>query len=201
MENFHGYTSLILASASRQRRELLEQVTDIPFEIIVPVIDERVFFVDKPPERAVFLAAQTKAASTALEYPLSLVIGADTVAVHQGAVIGKPDDDDDARAMLRLLRNGSHTVLTGLTVIGCGEITSEVVTTEVRMRDYSDDEIEAYVRSGEPMGKAGAYAIQGKGALLVDSVSGCYSNVVGLPLARLGEIMLTYGVSLFADTI
>lgn len=125
-----------------------------------------------------------------------VVIAADTVVVLDGKVIGKPEDEDDAKRILAALSGREHSVITGVTVI-CGErVLVDALTTTVRFRKLSDEEISGYVASGEPLDKAGAYGIQGRGVLLVEAIEGCYSNVVGLPLVRLGEMLAKIGVRL-----
>ena len=124
------------------------------------------------------------------------ILGADTVVVLDGTPLGKPRDADEARRMLRALRGRWHEVVTGLALFVPERGTAtDFVVTRVKMRNYGDDEIEAYVRTGEPLDKAGAYGIQGLGGLLVEEIHGCYYNVVGLPLSRLAEMMRAFGLS------
>lgn len=175
---------LILASGSPRRRELLAQMGVEP--VVRPVdVDET----PRPGEEAagyVLRLASEKARQRA--EPGELVLAADTVVAlpteEDGDLLGKPVDEDDARAMLRRLRRRSHQVLTGVALWdpAAGSEELSVVVTEVVFGPMSDEEIDAYVRSGEPMDKAGAYAIQGLGGLFVERIEGNYSNVVGLPL-------------------
>ena len=118
-----------------------------------------------------------------------VVIAADTVVVLDDKVIGKPKNVEEAKEMLRALSGRSHRVLTGIAVFYKEEETVETVTTSVRFRKLTSEEIDAYIATGEPMDKAGAYGIQGHGALLVESIEGCYNNVVGLPLTKLYQML------------
>lgn len=122
------------------------------------------------------------------------VIGADTIVVIDGSVLGKPADEGDAKRMVRMLQGRTHTVMTGAAVVRPdGAMLSCVEKTQVTFRSMTEDEAEAYVEQGESMDKAGAYAIQGKGMLLVQRVDGCYFNVVGLPLERLSRMLAELG--------
>ena len=124
----------------------------------------------------------------------AIVIGADTVVSLDGGILGKPPDTDGAAAMLRRLSGRRHEVFTGIALKGPGDReTRDCVRTEVRMRKLSAEEIERYVESGEPMDKAGSYGIQGRGARFVESINGCYYNVVGLPIARLSAMLEELG--------
>jgi len=128
--------------------------------------------------------------------PGEIVIGADTLVVLDGQIFGKPVDADDARRMLTELAGRRHTVFTGVAVILNGQAWTDVATTEVAIRSLTGEEISAYVATGEPLDKAGAYAIQGLGALLVERIEGCYYNVVGLPLVILAKLLEKAGVRL-----
>lgn len=180
---------LILASGSPRRKEILG-LFDRPFEIITSDIEEPVNESD-PPEVTVMALALEKALDVASRVPVgSLVIGADTLVYCEG-YMGKPLDHADARQMLERLQGREHEVYTGVAVIRAGsdEKTVDSVCTRVIMKPLSSDQIQCYIDSGEPMGKAGAYAIQGKGTLLIEGIQGDYFNVVGLPVQRLGEIL------------
>jgi septum formation protein len=122
------------------------------------------------------------------------VIAADTVVVAEGVILGKPQDAEEAVKMLKQLSGKTHKVLTGIAIAYAGEIFAEVCETKVVFRDLSEDEIKQYVATGEPLDKAGAYGIQGKGAVLVEKIDGCYNNVVGLPLTRMQLILAKLGV-------
>ena len=122
------------------------------------------------------------------------VIAADTVVVAEGVILGKPQDAEEAVKMLKQLSGKTHKVLTGIAIAYAGEILAEVCETKVVFRELSEDEIKQYVATGEPLDKAGAYGIQGKGAVLVEKIDGCYNNVVGLPLTRMQLILAKLGV-------
>ena len=174
---------LILASQSPRRQALLRAV-GIKFCVIVPEIEEFV------PSRASGRYAQV-AQRTALAKAKAVagtrrdvVLGADTIVVSAGEILGKPRDEEDARRMLGELSGRRHRVYTGVALV-CGDRRSlGYERTEVAFRRLSKNEIDGYVRSGEPMDKAGAYAVQGKGAALIQSIRGCYTNVIGLPLPK-----------------
>jgi septum formation protein len=184
---------LILASQSPRRRKLLA-AAGIAFDVVVPEGE------DVPPPRArrygplaQRLAAQ-KAASVAARVP-GLVLGADTIVVCEGAVLGKPATEEEARAMLRQLSGRRHFVYTGVALIEGPRRLVGYERTEVWFRALREDDIERYLATGEPMDKAGAYAIQGAGAALIATIRGCYTNVIGLPvpkvLAMLEELART----------
>jgi nucleoside triphosphate pyrophosphatase len=180
---------LVLASASPRRRALLEQV-GLCFEVR-PVEDaeDTAPANDAPAEHA-RKSAETKAVAASRADPGVLVLGADTVVALDGRVLGKPRDEAEAVTMLAALSGREHEVHTGVAMgYGGRVLLADVVTTRVRFRRLSPEEIADYVRSGEPMDKAGAYGIQGRGALLVAGIEGCYSNVVGLPLSRTWELL------------
>lgn len=148
------------------------------------------------PAEAVMRLAAEKGRAVAREWPGHIVVAADTVVTLDGRILGKPRDRAEALAMLQTLAGRTHRVMTGLALffedrcLVCSE------TTEVSFRTLSDEELRAYVATGECDDKAGAYGIQGKGALLVASIRGCYFNVVGLPLAKLSEMLLELGVNM-----
>lgn len=125
-----------------------------------------------------------------------LVIGADTVVVRDGEILGKPSSLEEARGMLRKLRGGLHTVVSGVALVdaGTGGIATRAVETVVWMRDLTDEEVDAYIETGESLGKAGSYAIQGLGQVFIERIEGCYTNVVGLPLPALYEMLREKGV-------
>ncbi len=176
---------LILASASPRRAELLKQA-GIPFRQIISGVNENL---DDPadPQEHVRELSRRKAEDVARQISSGIVLGADTVVVLNGQILGKPSDEKEAAKMLRLLSGRTHQVYTGLTLIHVADKTSvsHVEVTEVTFRKLSNDEIAAYVATGEPLDKAGSYGIQGRGALLVSGIKGCYFNVVGLPMAGL----------------
>ena len=183
---------LVLASASPRRQELLRNA-NIPFEVQPAHIDEDPL----PNELAKACAerlAREKAQAIAQKRPNDAVLGADTVVVIDNQILNKPADAPDAARMLRLLSGRTHQVITGicLAVRGQSEVASE--TTAVTMSEISEEEIAAYVATGEPMDKAGAYAIQGIASRWIPRIEGDYSNVVGLPVARVFEMLRRAGM-------
>ena len=182
-------SKLILASASPRRAEILRTV-GWPFEALPADIDES----RRAGEDAVTYVervARAKAEAAALLAPGATVLGADTVVVVENEILGKPVDDEDARRMLRLLRDRWHQVLTGVALVNpeAGSLKVAHEVTEVRFAEMSEDEISWYVASGEPMDKAGAYAIQGQGARFVKEIRGDYFNIVGLPVRLVYELV------------
>ena len=187
--------SLVLASASPRRAELLAQI-GVAFTIQSADIDESILPTEDP-AKYVRRLANAKAREVALSIAQqAFVLGADTVVVVDGEVLGKPKELDDAAQMLAKLSGREHHVLTGVALVEspqARQIQSFVVTTAVRFRCLSSQEITAYLNSGEPMDKAGGYGIQGLGGALVKSITGSYSNVVGLPLAETHELLSGVG--------
>ena len=166
----------------------------ITFEVVDPGdVDETI---SGDPEDAVRRNALSKALKVARGVGEGLVVSADTIVVLDDGILGKPSSASEAEEMLRTLRGSVHRVLTGLAVVeaGSGRVETDVVETRVRMLEFSDEDLEAYVATGESLGKAGGYAIQGLGAVLVEEVRGCYYNVVGLPLSRLNTLLKEFGV-------
>ncbi len=183
---------IILASGSPRRRELLTQI-GLSFRVVVSDADEDV---DKalPPAEQVALISQRKAEAVARLCPDALVIAADTIVALDGAVMGKPHSEAEAVEMLSRLSGKTHEVYTGFTLRRGEETLTQTERTPVTFRALSPREIAAYVASGEPMDKAGAYGIQGLGALLVQGIRGDYFNVMGLPLCKLGQALEHFGV-------
>ncbi len=181
---------LVLASASPRRRELLASVGVVPV-VIEPDVDET----PEPGEQAVALVSRLAAVkSGAVEVaPNDIVIGADTVVVIDGDILGKPTDVEHARTMLQQLSGRSHETMTAVSVRIGDFVATEVSTTVVTFRHLADPEIDWYLATGEPLGKAGAYAIQGAAALFITSIAGSYSNVVGLPLSLLDDLLAHIG--------
>ena len=186
---------LVLASASPRRRELLACL-GIPFEVTEPRIDEGA--ASGRPERVARRLAVAKARAVAARQPGAAVLAADTVVAHRGTMLGKPHDAGEAREMLRRLRGESHRVITAVAVIPRGgrAVLLRHPETEVTMRRYTDEEIEASVARGDPFDKAGAYAIQDELLRPVASYEGCYCNVVGLPLWTTVELLRRAGVDI-----
>ncbi len=184
---------IVLASQSPRRRELLGRL-GLNFTIKTSQLDESAFTAPTPQDLVQCLSRE-KALSVAREEPPdTLVLGADTVVVLDGQTLGKPSGPEQARAMLRRLSGRTHEVCTGLTLCRGEEILTQAEHTLVTFRPLDEGEIAAYVRSGEPLDKAGAYGIQALGSLFVSGISGDYSNVVGLPLCRLGKMLKHFGV-------
>ncbi|MCE5198696.1 Maf family protein [bacterium] len=184
---------VILASASPRRKELLSLIFET-FRVIPSEFDESLVPGDLPPKEHVVYSSLMKARDVAARHPDSLVIGADTVVVADETILGKPTDAGDAGCMLRLLSGRTHQVYTGFTVVYGGIERTGHECTDVTFRELSDEIISRYIASGEPMDKAGAYAIQGKGAVLITSINGDYFNVVGLPIYKLSSILEEFGV-------
>ena len=162
---------------------------------MIPSDLEETLAAGSPREAAARLALD-KARAVATRLPEGVVLGADTIVVIDGVVLGKPAGADEARRMLRRLRGREHEVITGVAVVEAGSGRSEAtaVVSLVRMAEYGEAEIDAYVASGEPLDKAGAYAIQGAGQALVAGLDGSYSNVVGLPLEETARMLEAFGV-------
>ena len=178
--------ALILASQSPRRKELLALLGK-SFVIRVADIDETM-----DPSKPVFdeVARVSGAKACAVEHNKEdIVIAADTVVVCDGTVLGKPKDEQDAFYMLSMLSGRTHQVMTGLSVIKSGVLTSVTEVTDVHFRKLSEKEILDYIATGEPMDKAGSYGIQGGASLFVDWIHGDYFNVVGLPVCRLGQLL------------
>lgn len=184
---------LILASQSPRRRELLTQMGFSDF-MICPAQGEEVIDPALTPGQLVEALSRQKAAEVAHTAPDAVVIAADTVVTADGRVLGKPQSKEDAAAMLRFLSGRTHTVYTGVTVQQNTQISTQHEATQVRFRPLTQEEISAYIASREPMDKAGAYGIQGLGALLVEGIEGDYFNVVGLPICRLGQMLAEFGI-------
>ena len=185
--------ALILASASPRRRELLATL-DLPFSVMPAHVDERRHAAE-PPASYVARLAREKAEQLAEQHPSAWVLGADTVVVLDPCILGKPADGAEARAMLRRLSGRQHTVMTGVAVVhrGRGTTQCDVVSTRVRFRTLQGADIDAYIATGEPFDKAGAYAVQGVGGQFVAALEGCYNNVVGLPLQRTMALLQAAG--------
>ena len=178
---------VILASASPRRQELMKLLYDQV--VVIPAqSDERTE--ETEPSRMVVELAKNKATEVAMKVPRgSVVIGADTVVAVDGAVLGKPKDQDDAQKMLQLLSGRSHQVFTGVAVLLENTCIADYEMTTVEFAPMTESEIRDYVSTGEPMDKAGAYGIQGGAARFIRRIDGCYYNVMGLPVHKLYEIL------------
>ncbi|RKZ28542.1 septum formation protein Maf [bacterium] len=182
---------IYLASSSPRRREILSRV-GIHFETVPRIpFDERKFARGKPDEYAKKIAEEKVRKAILPDNADGIVIAFDTIVFIDGEILGKPKDEDEAKLFLKKLSGRWHTVYTGIAVRKTGEdeIFSDVEATDVLFSELTDDEIDIYVSSGEPMDKAGAYGIQELGAMLVEKVNGCFYNVVGLPLFRLTDVL------------
>lgn len=176
----------ILASASPRRRELLG-LFGVPFVIRAADIDEAMD-ASKPAFDEVARVSRLKALAVERSAE-DIVVAADTIVVCEGRVLGKPHSEEEAKAMLHLLSGRAHQVMTGCTVLRGEEAETFTEVTDLTFRALSDEEIDAYVASGEPMDKAGAYGIQGGAALFCPGIQGDYYNVMGLPVCRLGQVL------------
>ena len=192
--------NIILASSSPRRREFLKQL-GIPFMIVVPRVDEQPEKREEPGHFAWRLAVD-KALDVASRVPgKSIVIAADTIVVLGKTILGKPKDPADAQRMLKMLSGREHEVITGVCVMSGKKKKSFVTSTDVVFKKLTKQEIDFYIASGEPMDKAGAYAIQGIGSFLVREIRGSYTNVVGLPVAELLDVLEAgFKVPLFGKT-
>ncbi|KUO69155.1 MAG: hypothetical protein APF77_23505 [Clostridia bacterium BRH_c25] len=186
---------IILASNSPRRKELLSQI-GVAFEVMPSEFEEQMIELP-PPELAEYFAYMKAKDVAASIHTEALVIGSDTV-VCLDEIMGKPEDREDAFNMLRKLSGKAHMVISGLSIINTatGESLTGHESTMVKIKELSSAEITAYVNTGEPVDKAGAYAIQGMASLFVEKIEGDYFNVVGLPLFRLGKMLEHFGVKL-----
>ncbi len=183
---------LILASQSPRRVELLKRI-EKDFDVFPSSVEEILDPERSPAENAVALARE-KALQVAGRYRGSFVVGADTLVTLEGKILGKPSGMNDARRILKFLSGREHQVVTGVAVVnGRGEIFSEAEVSAVNIKPLSEDEIDRYIGTGEPMDKAGAYAIQGAGSFMVESYRGSFSNIVGLPLETLDKLLKLSG--------
>ena len=186
--------NLILASQSPRRRELLG-LTGLDFVVRAADIDETMD-PEKAPFDEVSRVSRLKALAVVRE-PDDVVIAADTIVVCEGEVLGKPRDEADAFRILSLLSGRDHEVMTGMTVVKGDEIVTHTEVTKIHFRKLHPDEVRAYIASGEPMDKAGAYGIQGGAALFADQMEGDYYNVMGLPVCRLAMILRSLGLPIW----
>jgi septum formation protein len=192
-------TRLILASGSPRRRELLAELR-LPFDLVASEEPENLSHGADAEAQAIALA-ERKAQAVAGGLASGLVLGADTIVALDAELLGKPADEAEAARMLRRLSGREHSVVTGVALVDAetGACQTGAATSHVRFRPLTEEEIAAYVATGEPRDKAGAYAIQGLGANLVAGLSGCYANVVGLPLCEVARLLTASGVTLPAS--
>ena len=186
----HENSPLILASKSPRRRYLLEQA-GLKFSVMPSNIDETKIPLSSP-ETYVRILSEAKADSVSQKYPDKWIIGADTIVLSNGKILGKPQSEDDARIMLEQLSGQTHQVLTGYAIVcrAKNRKFSATVKTDVLFKHLTDKEIQWYIQTKEPFGKAGSYAIQGIGSFLVKSICGSYTNVVGLPVCEVIEFLI-----------
>lgn len=187
------YPALILASASPRRRELLG-LLGLPFCVSAAELDERPLDGEDPAQTALRLSL-AKAQAVASARHEGWIVASDTIVVLSGRALGKPSGPEEAVAMLRALRHKPHLVYSGLALLDAanGRCEADLAETRVWMRDYDDEEIARYVASGDPLDKAGAYAIQNRSFHLVAAVEGCYANVMGFPLCHLYRLLVRWG--------
>ena len=183
---------LILASGSPRRRELLSRM-GYTFEVCAPDVDEKV---KGSAEEAVRILAERKADAVAADHPDAIVVASDTLVSLDGRVLGKPADTIDAMHMLKCLSGREHEVFTGVCVVDASNDRKEiqVVLTTVHFRKLTDAEIVAYIATGEPMDKAGAYGIQGGAGAFVDHLDGSFENVMGFPVDEVGRMLTSFGL-------
>ncbi len=188
---------IILASQSPRRKELMGQI-GLKFKVISPNVDEHMEGNPSPAQLVEELSLRKARAVERQADGEALIVAADTVVALEGTVLGKPEDEREAFAMLSALSGNRHYVYTGITVLRDGRAVTQHEVTTVTFRELEPDEISSYIATGEPMDKAGAYGIQGLGALLVSGIEGDYFNVMGLPVYRLGRILAGFGMDLLA---
>ena len=190
---------IILASSSPRRKELLEKI-GLKFEV-EPAGGEEIVGIDLEPHEMVRKLSREKAEAVARKHNSGVIIAADTVVLMDGKILGKPQSPTEAKEMLRSLSGKAHVVITGFTIIDTAQrrILSKAVETKVYIRELNPGEIDAYVKSGEPLDKAGGYGIQGLGSVIVEKIEGDYFNVVGLPLSVLAESLKEFGVDVWEN--
>jgi septum formation protein len=185
---------IILASKSPRRKQILEQV-GLKFTVEVSDFDEtKIKF--KTPQEMVKKLSLEKAKIIAVKNPNAVIIGADTTVIYKNEIIGKPTSKQDAVRILKLLSGKVHEVVTGFTVISGKNSVTKAVTSKVKFKKLTDAEIKAYVKTGEPMDKAGGYGIQEKGGLFIENIQGDYFNIVGLPIFAVSEVLKQFGVEI-----
>lgn len=190
--------NIILASASPRRKEILENV-NVKFTVVASDIDE-VILENEPPKELVKRLAFEKCMDIARKNKDALVIGADTIVVLNNHILGKPNNEEDAYNMVKLLSGKKHQVITGISLINLSSDKKVIdyVVSEVTFKDLSEETIRDYINTKESLDKAGAYGIQGYGGLLVENINGDYFNIVGLPISRISDLLREYfDVNLF----
>ena len=189
-------SNIVLASGSPRRRELLERIGVTDFVVRVPEVEESFPEGLTPPEVVAYISREKAEAAARLCGPEDIVITADTMVFLDQARLGKPRDEAHALEMLTALQGRRHTVCTGVSVCQGDRRLTETESTDVFFRSATEAELRRYIASGEPMDKAGAYGVQGRGALLVERLEGEFFNVMGLPVLRLARMLEKFGVSL-----
>lgn len=189
-------TTLVLASASPRRKELLTQI-GVNFCVQAQDIDESVRSNELAADYVERIALEKAQSAISSQSASTIVLAADTTVVVDKQILAKPEDKEDARRMLNLLSNREHSVFSGVAVGNAQKLLCKVVQTKVTFSPISLSQIDDYWESGEPAGKAGAYAIQGFAAIFVESVTGSYSNIVGLPLFETAELLEEFGIGVW----
>ncbi|MCI6796770.1 MAG: Maf family protein [Succinatimonas sp.] len=187
--------NLILASGSPRRRELLSRLTN-DFQIAIPNTDEHIL-PNEDPKNLVLRLSLEKALAVQKKYPDATILSADTVVTYEGRILGKPHDHNEAFEFLKLLNNRTHEVFTGICVLLRKDIRQKCIQTQVTFGNFKEQILKTYADSEEVLDKAGAYAIQGKGAFLVRSINGSASSVIGLPLYETSELLLSLESGIF----
>ena len=192
---------LILASKSPRRYELLKQM-GLHFDVVQSSVEEEKVVRDESPQEHVIRLSEEKAREVGRTHPDSWVLGADTVVYINGAILGKPKTREEALGMLRRLSGQEHSVLTGFSVLNVSKGKGErgAVETAVKVKPLSPVEMEWYVQTGEPFDKAGAYAIQGIGSFMIKSIRGSYTNVIGLPVCEVVEMLYRLGAITISES-
>lgn len=188
---------LILASASPRRKELLENLGYV-FQIIPADIDETINGTKSPKEIVKELALQKATyVADSVNYP-AIIIGSDTIVVVDNTILGKPENNEDACNMLKLLSGRSHQVISGIAIIDnkSNKNIVDSISSDVYFRTISKEEITSYVKTGEPMDKAGAYAIQGLASTFIEKINGCYNNIVGLPIFKVTQALKEFDLDI-----
>ena len=187
---------IVLCSASPRRQELLRRIGIEDFDIRVPEVEERYPEGLSPEETVCYISREKSDAARLLCGPDEIIITADTMVFLDEKRLGKPKNEEEALAMLTALAGRQHTVCTGVTVRQGEKVLTAAEHTDVYFHPATESQLRAYIRTGEPMDKAGAYGVQGKGALLVERIDGDFFNVMGLPVSLLSDLLKPFGINL-----